>query len=66
MLKAKEKITMSEQIEFYCMACRAHREGEKVEKVVMKNGKNAAKGVCKECKKGVYKVLPSTKPAKKK
>jgi len=41
-----------------CMKCKDQREMTEVEKVKMKNGRPAAKGVCAKCGCKMYKILP--------
>ena len=40
------------------MKCKDQREMTEVEKVKMKNGRPAAKGVCAKCGCKMYKILP--------
>ncbi len=47
-----------ENVEGYCVKCKAKRMMTEVEKVTMKNGRPAAKGKCPECGTGMYKILP--------
>jgi hypothetical protein len=42
--------------EAYCVKCKEKREVKNAEKVTMKNGKPALKGVCGVCGSGVYKI----------
>lgn len=42
----------------YCVKCKAKSEMKAAEKVTMKNGRPAMKGVCSKCGTGVYKILP--------
>lgn len=44
--------------EFYCVKCKAKRtvDDAKVEKITMKNGRPASKGVCPECGTKVFKI----------
>ncbi len=42
--------------EAYCVKCKAKREMEDEEDVVMKNGKPAKKGKCPVCGTGMYKI----------
>jgi len=40
----------------YCLKCRESREMKNPEKVTMKNGKPATKGVCPVCGTKMYKI----------
>lgn len=40
----------------YCVKCKDKREMTNEEKVTMKNGKPATKGVCPVCGTGMYKI----------
>lgn len=42
----------------YCVKCKAKVEIKNPQKVTMKNGRPALKGVCPKCGTGVYKILP--------
>ena len=42
----------------YCVKCRKKTEMADVVHVKMKNGRPAAKGKCKVCGTGMYKILP--------
>jgi len=44
-----------------CMKCKENKEMVDVEEVVMKNGMKAAKGKCKDCGTGMYKILGKAK-----
>lgn len=54
---------MEDKITGYCVKCRdkAGREMKDVQKVTMKNGRKAAKGVCTVCGTGMYRILPNDK-----
>jgi len=43
-------------MEAYCFKCRAKREIKNPEKVTLKNGKPATKGVCAVCGTTVYRI----------
>ena len=43
----------------YCVKCKAKTEMKDAEKVTMKNGRPAMKGVCSKCGTGMYKILSS-------
>ena len=43
----------------YCVKCKAKTEMKDTQKVTMKNGRPALKGVCSKCGTGMYKILPS-------
>lgn len=45
----------------YCVKCKASTEIKDAQKVVMKNGRDALKGVCSKCGTGVYKILGKAK-----
>ena len=44
-------------VEARCMKCRAQKEMTNMAEVTMKNGMRAAKGSCKVCGCGMYKIL---------
>ena len=41
----------------YCMKCKAKREMEQAEEVVMKNKRKALKGSCSKCSTRMFKIL---------
>lgn len=41
----------------YCVKCKEKREMKDAEKVEMKNGRNAMKGVCTSCGTKMFKIL---------
>lgn len=43
-------------MQMYCVKCRQKRDANNVQGVTMKNGKQAAKGVCSVCGTGMYKI----------
>lgn len=45
----------------YCVKCKASTEIKDPQKVTMKNGREALKGVCSKCGTGVYKILGKAK-----
>jgi len=45
----------------YCVKCKAKTDMKNAEKVTMKNGRPAMKGVCSTCGTGVYKILSMKK-----
>jgi len=45
----------------YCVKCKAKVEMKNAEKVTMKNGRPAMKGICSVCGTGVYKILSMKK-----
>jgi len=45
----------------YCVKCKAQRKMVKAQKVTMKNGRPAMKGVCSVCGTGMYKIMSSKK-----
>jgi len=42
----------------YCVKCKAKSEIKSAQKVTMKNGRPAMKGVCAKCGTGVYRIMP--------
>jgi len=42
--------------EGYCVKCRAKREMKDAEKITMKNGKPATKGICPVCGTKIFKI----------
>lgn len=47
------------EAEGYCVKCKSKSQMVNAEKVTMKNGRPALKGVCKKCGTGMYRILPS-------
>ncbi len=43
-------------VEAYCVKCRSKREMNNPEKITMKNGKPATKGVCPTCGTKMFKI----------
>ena len=43
-------------MEAYCVKCKKKQTMSGMEKVKMKNGRNAAKGKCKVCGTGMYRI----------
>jgi len=43
-------------VEAYCVKCKAKREMEKSEKVTLKNGRPATKGICPECGTKMFRI----------
>jgi predicted nucleic acid-binding Zn-ribbon protein len=43
----------------YCVKCRAKREVKDVESVILKNKKNAIRGLCAECGTQVFQIVRS-------
>jgi RNase P subunit RPR2 len=43
-------------VEAYCVKCKAKREMLKAEKVTLKNGKPATKGICPECGTRMFRI----------
>jgi len=41
----------------YCVKCKAKTEIKNPQRVTMKNGRAALKGVCAKCGTGVYRIL---------
>jgi hypothetical protein len=52
--------TMDDKIDGHCMRCKTKREMKDVQKVEIKPGRPAAKGVCSVCGTGMYKILPKS------
>ncbi len=50
-----------ENVEGYCVKCKAKRVMVEAAEVTMKNGRPACKGKCPECGTGMYKILPKKK-----
>ena len=55
-VRQREERTMAETA--YCVKCKAKKEMKDAQKVTMKNGRPAMKGVCPTCGTGMYKILP--------
>ena len=51
---------MADRNEGYCVKCRAKKIMVEAQQVDMKNGRQAIKGRCPDCKTGMYKILPKT------
>jgi hypothetical protein len=49
---------MDDKIIGYCVKCKEKREMGSVQKVEIKPGRPAAKGICGVCGTGMYKILP--------
>lgn len=45
----------------YCVKCKSPKEIKNEEKVIMKNGLQAARGKCPDCGTGMYKILGKAK-----
>jgi hypothetical protein len=43
----------------YCVKCKAKKEMKNAQKVTMKNGRPAMKGVCPSCGTTMFKILSS-------
>jgi len=43
----------------YCVKCKAKKEIQEANKVTMKNGRPAMKGICPTCGTTMFKILPS-------
>jgi RNase P subunit RPR2 len=50
-----------ENVEGYCVKCKAKRIMTEATEVTMKNGRPAVKGKCSECGTGMYKIMPKKK-----
>jgi hypothetical protein len=55
----REDLAVAEQA--YCVKCKAKTDVKNPEKVTMKNGREALKGICEKCGTGVYKILGKAK-----
>ena len=44
-------------MEAYCVKCKASKEMQEAQKVMMKNGRPAMKGKCPDCGTGLYRIL---------
>jgi len=55
------KINMSDEVQGYCVKCKAKSIMVDAVEVKMKNGRPAMKGKCEKCGTGMYKILPSKK-----
>ena len=44
-------------MEAYCVKCKAKREIQNPEQIVMKNGRKAMKGTCPQCGTGMFRIL---------
>ena len=52
---------MSDQVEAYCVKCKAKRNMKESNVVKMKNGREALQGKCEVCNTGMYRILPKKK-----
>ena len=43
--------------EGYCVKCKAKREIQGANEIIMKNGRKALKGTCPVCSTGMFKIL---------
>ena len=48
---------MAEEVEGYCVKCKAKKVMTDAKKVTMKNGRSAMKGKCPDCGTGMYRIL---------
>jgi hypothetical protein len=55
------KINMSDEVQGYCVKCKAKRTMADAVEVKMKNGRFAMKGKCEACGCGMYKILGTKK-----
>jgi Zn finger protein HypA/HybF involved in hydrogenase expression len=46
-----------EEMEAYCVKCKAKREMADAQEVTMKNGRKAMKGKCPVCGTGMYRIM---------
>ena len=46
-----------ENMEAYCVKCKAKKEMKDAQKVEMKNGRPAMKGKCPDCGTGMYRIM---------
>jgi hypothetical protein len=42
--------------DFYCVKCRAKRNGKDIKEVTMKNGKKAKKAICEVCGTTMFRI----------
>jgi hypothetical protein len=56
-LISANNITMANEVEGYCMKCKAKQKMANTSKVEMKPGRFAMKGTCSKCNTGMYKIL---------
>lgn len=52
---------MSEQVEAYCVKCKAKRMMKDAQAVKMKTGRDAMQGKCETCGTGMYKIMAKAK-----
>ncbi len=50
-----------DEVEAYCLKCKEKRIMVDPEEVIMKNGRPAMKGKCKECDTKMFKILSTKK-----
>jgi hypothetical protein len=50
-----------ENVEAYCVKCKAKRPMKNGQEVTMKNGRTAMQGKCSTCDTGMYKILAKKK-----
>ena len=44
-------------MEGYCVKCKAKKEIKDAKEVTLKNGRQAIKGECPDCKTGMFRIL---------
>jgi len=44
-------------MEAYCVKCKAKREMQNPQEIVMKNGRKAMKGTCPQCGTGMFRIM---------
>ena len=49
-------MSITQTVEAYCVKCRSKRNMVEPKAVKMKNGRDAVKGTCPECKTGMYRI----------
>jgi len=54
---SKLNIYLNMSQEGYCVKCKAKREIQGANEIVMKNGRRALKGTCPVCSTGMFKIL---------
>ena len=52
---------MTNQVIGYCVRCKAKREIQNPEQVIMKNGMEARKGTCPVCGTNVFRIIGKAK-----
>ena len=53
------KPTKGGDMEAYCVKCKTKKEMENPQKVTLKNGKKAIKGICPDCGTSLFRIVKS-------